>query len=1020
MLKIFKNSSAILFYSLTSLISLPALANDVDFEVWKSALHYRIATQGRYDQLMELDFISRISEQNPDARYEDLIRLGGKLTRGNSVGGASVFPTSGQAQPIRLGQEPLEKSWSSAMKVATELPTQVGLAFKAVDFIKEWTEFQSNRYFDQIKPDNLDALIYGRERRTALENVYFSRDVVDAIGKRIQKSPVLSYLVATETGISPTSTAREILEIFPDFAQSREIRDIARQMETHRLNFAEIKGLLNREFVKLTSQFTAINTRLGEQDRTSLQQTLSQKLKADRLKSRIETQALIDDVNLTREEQKRALERTRESIYLLVKSLDWIGEHEFAKTVVKTSGAFLSIADSFSEFQRGIQLPSNAFQSALSGILFTGNILGAVQVLVGSIGPSFEDEVFSEFRNIRNQITASSVKISAQLSRLNENLAEVYSGLTRQISLLNRDVEILRGNVLGVAQSLTSLEVQLYNTESYLTAQNSDLGLRPLRASILSCLQSSASSNRLSTLADTESCFKTFASYASIHASDQVSTQPNNQDFSPATVIKNLKKSPVDLERSFTYLAEVAREKFSLFDLMPQIKKVNPLHWSMSSNAFYQYGLLNPLAQNPESLDSLKDLIAHGTHLELFIERLTNGVVQESVGINPVNESVKEPFLLYTLTEYKNSLDTLKDTTSRLKAGIEADHFKSYKLDGPVPQETVPGVLPAQLPRCATFEVSNASPEHVSQANGIPSNFTKPSHLESVVPTSLWMAQKLGLGTVSACVASIGTTELRKCSDADPSRFADRQCGKLEMVIHMKLGESQPTTWTLQSHEVEFWAQGHRGAWSKQRTYSEVLAEVMPVFQSHAASRVVTHPGLLSIIENSIRTVAESAKTRLAQAISIGAGVSENGANYEASVKTARMYATLLRSALFLSLGQSAQSDEFIRALLYSPKEKLGGADPLEVAERSSENTGGLYNSFVSLWEDEYEKLEFLRSYLTNKKNAGLLPEAHPWVRPTLLRLKSMERVLEQNSKPSFAVMIQAFWKVVQSCAVSQ
>jgi hypothetical protein len=804
MLKIFKNSSAILFYSFCSLISLPALANDVDFEVWKSALHYRIATQGRYDQLMELDFISRISEQNPDARYEDLKKLTGKLNRGDLVGADSVLSFSSAPRPTRLGQEPLEKSWSLALKVATELPTQVGLVFKATDFIKEWTEFQSNRYFEQIRPDNLDGLIYGRKRKTALENVNFSRDVVDAIGKRIQNNLALRYLVAAETGVFPTSTAREILEIFPDFAQSREIRHTVGEMETHRLSFAEIKGLLYREFVKITSEFTAINTRFREQE-SPLQHTLVQKIKADQLKMHMETEDLLDRVNRSREEQKKGIERTRESINILAKNLDRIGKREFAKTVVKTSGAFLSIADSISEFQRGRQLPSDAFQSAQSGIVFTSNVLGAVQVLAGSIGPSLEDEVFSEFINIRNQITVSSVAITAQLRRLDENSARVYTGLTQQLTLLNREAVGTSEEVRGVTQTLAHLEDQLYNTESYLTAQNSDTGLRPLRASILNCLRSGGSSKLLSTLADTESCFKVFTKYASIHMSDQVAARPNNQDFSLTTITNNLNKSPIDLERNFNYLAEVAREKFSLSNLMPQIKKVNPFHWSMSSNAFYQYILQNPLAQNPESLDVLKNLIAQGTHLELFIERLANGEVQVDIDGNVVDGFARGSFLFYVLQTYKDSLDFTKDTT---------------------------------------------------------------------------------------------------------------------------------------------------------------------------------------------------------------------GFHYEDAVYRARMCAVLLRSALFLSLGQSAQSDEFIRTLLYSPTEKLGGSDPEEIELRSSENPRNLDNSFVLQRDDEYEKIKFLRSYLLNKRSAGLLPEAHPWVRPTLIRLKSMEKFFEQNRKPSFSVMIQKFLEKVEKLLV--
>lgn len=1013
MSKFFKSS--VTLYLIFS--CLPALANTVDFEVWKSALHYRITTQGRYDQLMELDYISRLSEQNPNAGYEELLRLGGRLTKGRLTERTTVFPTTSEDPVTNLGQEALEKSWSSAMKIATELPAQLGLTFRAIDFIKEWTEFQSNRYFEQFKPDNLDALIYGRERKTALENIYHSRDVIDAIGERIQKSPVLSLLIATETGISPTSTAQQIFQIFPDFAKARDVREIVQQMKDHKLDLGEIKVLLSREFEKINTTFGAINQNLREQQLSNgpAQATVTQKIKADRLKSYVQKTQLTQAANRTREEQQKEFARARQGIHLLATSLGWINQHELARTVMKSSNAFLSIVDSISEFQQNIALPSDGLQKAFSGILLTGNVLGAVQTLLGaSNSPTFQDEVFNGLKNIRTQINESSRIISSQLSLLNDNLSLIYTDVTRQFDLINGHLENLRLNLLGVTETLQHLEGQLYNTEAYLTAQNSDLGLRPLRTSILHCLGVNSSSNRRSSLADTETCLQAFSSYALIHSSDQVATRPENQDYTPATVIKNFRKSPVDLERSFTYLAEVALHKFSIYELMPQTRKVNPYHWSMSSNALYQYTFQNPLTQNSLSLPVLTDLIAQGTHLELFIQRLAIGTIQRNLDGTPAAGPNESPFLFRLLNLYASALDDLKGTTRSVKEKIELEHYSSYDVDGAVPQQTASRILPAVLPRCTNFTVVNLEPQHITQANNINTTFAKPVQLESAIPASLWMAEKLGLGTVSACVASVGTTQLRHCRDADPNLYADRQCGKIEIVISIGIGETAPITWPLLSHEVEFWAQERRGAWSRQKTYPNVLAETLPAMHMHSTSNAVTHPEQLTIIEDAIRAKAHVAKTRVQQAISIGSGVSVTGVNYETSVQQARMVAALLRSALFLSVGQSAQNNDFIRTLLYSPTEKIGGADPTEIDHVPNERTGGLYLSFLNQWDDEYEKIEFLRNFLTSKKNAGLLPEAHPWVRPTLIRLKSLEQVLGQNVKPQFPTMIYEFWKQIQ------
>lgn len=253
--------------------------------------------------------------------------------------------------------------------------------------------------------------------------------------------------------------------------------------------------------------------------------------------------------------------------------------------------------------------------NAISGIVFTGNMVGAfIEVAkLFNNSPTPEQKILQGIKELRDLILDIRTEFRQRFDRIDQNLNTIYTTMVDQFQIVNWDLGQVSGNVVEMQRQLYRVQADLNRIERNIyTFLDTGFGrdfVEDVDAYLGYYERTGVPIAYIPEYVDAESQFYT---WSAIHASDELQSGDVMRDYDDDNLLNELTNYP--LAFNINYLSQLPSERFALPVLHP-LRLSNPIDWMSGANAYAQLAEESPAHHALIDPDRIDDVHGEGISL---------------------------------------------------------------------------------------------------------------------------------------------------------------------------------------------------------------------------------------------------------------------------------------------------------------------------------------------------------------------------------------------------------------------
>lgn len=705
-------------------------------------------------------------------------------------------------------------------------------------------------------------------------------------------------------GVSITDRARTVVKKRPALAIPPQITQLIEANNTIAISLNELKALSKTEFDKLHGA-------IGDMQETLAVIDAKQDVLIDYINNQQERAAMEALAAAEAAETRLSLDAFRSSISVL-HTLAGFVDPELAGQIAVVGDSAIQIADSLNGWLTAVSgMDTLTDVGALSTVIMTGNVLGAVMNVVSLFGdsePTPDQMILQEIGRLRQEVSELRTEMHERFDRIDAELNAIYTTMQERFDLIDIELGKINGKLDAIQESLLALDLRLSRLERNTFELIDAVGRRPLLEAINGGLRYQ---ERTGLPMPYEPQFVDFENalhtWGVLHAYDALAIGPSQRDYSPGALLRELNTYPMDA--NLNYLDGWLRAN----GLPPIANKViaSPRDWMLAARAYTQLGSEWPQHMRRINPDRQRQLDAAGADIETALRNLTASPA--GAGSQGSGAAGNEVIFTGVISYYQGALD-------RLDAGIQ-----------PLEANYVLEVQTQQLGRAEPFNLYGGidqplafqSPGLRSMTYGdgaalLPAPANLPARIEGF--NRFNAAEYFAISPTVQMTATMSSVLLggRPAPGCKPDPDVCPLIGNLRVQVRALAGPVLLAQWELDAGQVTLPVVGGdveepaaytARRWGNLQPRFEQEAQPVALTPEQAAARAALYGELGGALEARLGSYQQTLYRRILGELNAG---SLQGA--AAEVAGAR---SLLDNVATLGLAHAVSSDDLLHAMLY-------------------------------------------------------------------------------------------------------
>lgn len=759
-------------------------AQQLNKDVWVANGLYQVNEKRNYEKAVLMDFVVKSYQQNPSAKPADVLKALNAYQKEYreriTTGGAGII------------------DWQTTYDVANSMFNIIGTVnvpgvATAVAVAKESLFWAQKGMQASLAPED-QLLGQNQLFRTYVQFSEYQKEVL-ASGYDLAKgnpnaSLVINTFFAPDLNATTVDTATQILNKNPSFASSENIKDIRAMIGPDGTITVTLKNLQDLS----KAQFNAWKQVISDQQATAKAVDEKQKTIIEYLKNQqaqAEAQALAAK---QRELAQLKLEAGEASIYLLSTFIGLV-DKGLGNKIATVGNAALQIANSISKYNDTISRLGQA-GAGFASVVMTANIVAAGLSLISLFGggPSPEEMILEEVRELRKQIAQLGQVMMERFDRIDKSLHKIYETLNTRLDQIDLTLGKLTGSVEDIQRSLYDVESTLNrverNIKSWLVAGFRRDLIETINGTLNYKENFGINMDYSSQFVPREIKFYTWAVSNSQDPLEAGVTKPVD-DFQVYDVLTNF-----PLENNINYLSQFLSTRFPTLGLPPLASQTlsNPRDWSLSSEAYMRLAAEWPQHYKKVSGCRIEQIYNRGREVQSALQRIST--------VTTGNET-KANYQLFDvlMANYQAKAAALKTETQNTEAARKAE-------------------LKLQLANAWSPKFSPIQACPGANTNGVNEALSVPGGLDQLIPNLYRASERFGLGSMQICYDSVTWSDQRTYNKGyslgNPQTcmwLMQETVGKLTIVIRATLNGQTVFRRSLKSNQENlFFAKFLKGA----------------------------------------------------------------------------------------------------------------------------------------------------------------------------------------------------------------
>jgi hypothetical protein len=374
------------------------------------------------------------------------------------------------------------------------------------------------------------------------------------------------------------------------------------------------------------------------------------------------TNLFTSEMNLLREQAKQAqkdalyqekIEAATAAVSILGTFIRIGGDEKLATEVETVGKSTIQIVDAVGK------LKDAGFARS---IIESGNILGAVMNIIGLFGggPSPEEIILQEVREIRSLIVDLSEQMNARFDRVDKALNQIYRTINERFDQIDLTTGEILDNVQNIREALADVQLSLHRLErqlyDYLNAGFRQDLLAQMNLSLGYETTFGLPLDYVPTYINAENDFFTWA--VNIASDPLRSPWPVDSELTDDSLLSALSRP---LESNLNYFNRFLNVRLGI-PLLSSAPLANPREWFVGANAYLELSTENPTYCRRISVNRLDAIIATGQRLEDFCQGLS---FTNSAHDLRVTTRVYDSIVAYHRAKTAELLDRVHDEESK-------------------------------------------------------------------------------------------------------------------------------------------------------------------------------------------------------------------------------------------------------------------------------------------------------------------------------------------------------------------
>lgn len=417
-------------------------------------------------------------------------------------------------------------------------------------------------------------------------------------------------------GVSITDRARTVVKKRPALAIPPQITQLIEANNTINISLNDLKNMSKVEFDKLHGA-------IGDMQETLAVIDARQNVLIDYINDQQTQQAMQALAAAEAAETQLSLDAFRASISVLYNLAGFV-DPDLAGQIAVVGDSAIQIADSLNGWLTAVSgMDTLTEAGALSTVIMTGNVLGAVMNVVSLFGdsaPTPDQLILEEIGKLRQEVSELRSEMHDRFDRIDEELNAIYSTMQERFDLIDIQLGKINGKLDAIQESLLALDLRLSRLERNTFELIDAVGRRPLLTAINGGLgyqqRTGLPLPYQPEFVDFENALHT---WGTIHAFDALAIGPSQRDYSPGALLRELNTYPMDA--NLNYL-----NGWLLANGLPGIANktiASPRDWMLATRAYTQLGSEWPQHMRRISPERQAQLDAIGGDIEAALRNLT-------------------------------------------------------------------------------------------------------------------------------------------------------------------------------------------------------------------------------------------------------------------------------------------------------------------------------------------------------------------------------------------------------------
>ncbi len=713
-------------------------------------------------------------------------------------------------------------------------------------------------------------------------------------------------------GVSITDKAKTIVRKRPALVVPPQIAQLIESNNTINLSLNDLKAMTKAEFERLHGA-------IGDMQDTLVQIDARQNVIIDYINDQQLQQAMKELAEAKAAEYQLSLDAFRSSISILYNLTGFI-DPQLAEEMAVVGEAALQISDSLHGWlgaMAGMDTLTEA--GALSTVIMTGNVLGAVMNVVSLFGdsaPSPDQMILEEIGKLRQEVSQLRMEMHDRFDRIDAELNTIYTTMQDRFDLIDIQLGKINGKLDAIQESLLALDLRLSRLERNTFELIDAVGRRPLLTAINGGLgyqeRTGLSMPYQPEFVEFENALHT---WGTIHVFDALAIGPSQRDYSAGALARELNAYPMDA--NLNYLNGWLKANG-----MPPIADnviASPRDWLLAARAYTQLGSEWPAHMRRIDANRRAQLDAVGADIETA---LFNIAALPTAAGSQGNEVLFSNVISY----YQGTLDQL-DGAIRPLEGAYVLEVQTQELKRAEPFNLYGGIdqpLAFQAPGAGEMSYGDGAGTLPPPANLKPQigGFNRYNLAEyfAISPT-----MPIATAMVGALING------RPAPGCKPDPDVCPLVGDLSVLVRVSYGNAPllqmelragRVTLPLVGGDVEDPTAYAARNWANLKTRFEQEAVVIDLPADQAARRAELYAALGGLLEARLASYQQRLYNRVLTELN-------TGSLEQAAVRVAGGKA-LVDNVVTLGLPHAVSSDEFLHAMLYGSQRLMDDSQILQ------------------------------------------------------------------------------------------